>query len=104
MRDRWAREKAARLEQFIPLKYRRTFVVDYEAMLLTHDNAEAVAQWCGGTVEYQLAGMGMSCVTIVRVPGYAKWPLFGEYLVRDAYGKFDIVDAEKFKNYEKVLK
>lgn len=98
-RDRWAREKAARLEQFIPLTYQKT--IEIEAMRLTPDNAEAVAEWCGGTVERHLVAMGTSQVTVVHVPGYRTY-LVDQYLVKSD-DRFTIVEPEAF-DYERVNK
>lgn len=76
------------------------------AWLLTSENLDEVAEWCGGHV----AGRGTSRVQVYvptdpdsyKTDGFV-WAVPGEYVVRGVTGYHFVVDAEQYEHdYEEV--
>lgn len=77
-----------------------------EAIELREHTMEAAATWCGGEVSREL-DRGVDAYTQLLVPhiGGTKKGLVGDYLVRRANGRFDIMKMAEFINeYEEVGK
>ena len=76
----------------------------YEAMKLTAENRNELADWCRGAVSSDIyGGQEKPFVTIFRTGGCFR-VIEDQWVVRDQYGKFAIyTENELFTKFEEVV-